>query len=200
MRHDVAQTTVSFSEHRLIAPAADLAQARLDVGHRILQRLAQQVLDRIVALGREAEDLEQRRAMLGMKLRMLRRGRDCMQSPADDGATIEREIRDVERELERASAGYAESKGSLATLDGYIEQMIAVLDHPERHVTLQRQPLRLNRMGVRVEPGSSEPADELELAELCVGDGVRATITLVRIPRAEMPPPRDWLGRAERAL
>ena len=80
------------------------------------------------------------------------------------------------------------------------QQMIAVLDQPERHVTLQRQPLRLNRMGVRVEPGSSEPADELELAELCIGDELRATITLVRIPRAEMPPPRDWLGQAERAL
>jgi hypothetical protein len=200
LRHDVAQTTVSFSGHRLIAPAADVAQARREVGRRILQRLAQQVLERIVALGHEAEDLQQRRAMLGMKLRMLQRGRDGMQALVDDGAPVEQQIRDVEQELKQASAGYAEAKGSLDTLDDYIEQMNAVLDHPEQHVTLQRQPLRLNRMGMKVEPGSSEPADELELAELCIGEGLRATVTLVRIPRAEMPPRRDWLGQAERAL
>ena len=200
LRHDVAQTTVGFSGHRLVAPSADLAQARLEVGRLILQRLAQQVLERIVAIGREAEDLQQRRAMLGMRLRMLQRGRDGLQALAVDGAAVEPQIRDIERELKQASAGYVEAKASLATLDGYIEQMNAVLGEPERHVSLQTLRLRLNRMGVKVEPGASESADELELAELCIGEGLRATVTLARIPRAEMPPPRDGLGQAERAL
>ena len=200
LRQDVAQTTVSFSGHRLIAPSPDLAQARLEVGRRILQRLAQQVLEHIVALGREAQDLQQRQAMLGMRLRMLQRGRDGMQALVSDGATVEQQIRDVEQELKQAAAGYAEAKGSLATLDGYIEQMNTVLNHPERHVTLQQQWLRLNRMGVKVDPGSNEPADDLELTELCLGEGLRATVTLVRIPRAALPPRQDWLAQAERAL
>ena len=200
LRHDVAQTTVGFSGHRLIAPSPDLAQARLEIGRRVLHRLAQQVLERIVAIGREAEDLQQRQAMLGMRLRMLQRGRDGMQALVSDGVTVEQQIRDVEQELKQATAGYAEAKGSLATLDGYIEQMNAVLGQPERHVTLQAQPLRLNRMGVKVDPSSSEPADDLDLAELCIDEGLRATVTLVRIPRAELPPRQDWLARAERAL
>ena len=118
----------------------------------------------------------------------------------DLGEAQTRAIRDVEQELKQATAGYAEAKGSLATLDGYIEQMNAVLGQPERHVTLQAQPLRLNRMGVKVDPGSSEPADDLDLAELCIGEELRATVTLVRIPRAELPPRQDWLAQAERAL
>ena len=34
-------------------------------------------------------------------------------------------------ELKNATEGYAEAKSSLATLDGYIEQMNAVLAHPD---------------------------------------------------------------------
>ena len=67
-------------------------------------------------------------------------------------------------------------------------------------MALQRVPLRVNRMGVKVDPGAASRADELELAELCLGEGLRATIALVRIPRSEMPPRQDWLAQAERAL
>ena len=35
VRQDVAQTAVSFSEHRLVAPSATLAATRLEIGRRI---------------------------------------------------------------------------------------------------------------------------------------------------------------------
>jgi len=43
LRHDVAQTTVGFSGHRLVAPSADLAQARLEVGALRLVRVKARV-------------------------------------------------------------------------------------------------------------------------------------------------------------
>jgi hypothetical protein len=200
VRHDVAQTTVSFSGHRLLAPAAELEQTRLEVGRRILQRLAQMVLARIVAIDEQAKDLHEHKAWLGMRLRMLQRARDGMQPLAGEGPDIEQQIHELERALKETTGGYLDAKRSLATLDGYIEQMNAVLGHPEEHVALVPVHLRLNRMGVKVDPGSPEQADDLELNELSLGKDLRVTIALVRIPRAELPPKEDLLGRAEQLL
>ena len=71
----------------------------------------------------------------------------------EQGLTIEQQIRDVERELKETTEGYAEARGNLITLDGYIEQMNAVLAQPEQHLALARVPLRVNRMGVKAEAG-----------------------------------------------
>ena len=44
LKREVAQTTISFSDHRLVAPAAALAETRPEVGRRIIRRLTQVAL------------------------------------------------------------------------------------------------------------------------------------------------------------
>lgn len=200
LKHDVAQVTVSFSGHRLIAAAAELAQTRLEVGRRIMQRVAQLALRRVLALDQKATDLQQRKGYLATRLKVLMLARDGMESLVSDPATIEQQIREIEQEMKSTVDDYIETKGALATLDGYLEQINAVLALPEEQVILTHVPLRINRMGMKVEPGSSEPAEELDLAELSIGEGLRAIIALVRIPRAEMPPKEDLIAQAERYL
>jgi hypothetical protein len=201
VRQDVVQTTVSFSEHRLIAPAAGEALTRLDVGRRIVQRLAQLVLARIVAVDQRAKDLHLHQAYLVMKRRMLENGRDGMQALTSDPASIELQIADVERALKETTESYREAKGSLSMLDGYIDHINAVLMHPEQQVGMKSVHIRVNLLGVKVEaPTSDEPTNPLELTELNIGEGLRATIALVRIPREELAPKQDLLAQAERFL
>ena len=201
MRQDVAQTTVSFSEHRLLAPAADEALTRLDVGRRIVQRLAQLVLARIVAVDQRAKDLHLHQAYLVMKRRMLQHGRDGMQVLVSDPASIELQIADVNRALKETTESYREAKSSLSMLDGYIGHINAVLAHPEQQVGMERVHMRVNLLGVKVDaPTSDEPTNELELTDLFIGEGLRATIALVRIPREELAPKEDLLAQAERFL
>ncbi|HEX6019995.1 MAG TPA: hypothetical protein VFZ28_18010 [Burkholderiaceae bacterium] len=200
VRQDVAQTTVSFGGYRLLAPAAELAQARQGVGRRIMQRLAQLVLQRVAGIGQQTQDLQMRKALLGVRLRMLRAGRDGMQPLVGDGPSFEQQIREVERELKETGAEYAEARGALATLDDYIEHINAVFGEPQAHVSLQRTLLRVSRMGVKVDEASGGETDGLELAELSIGDGLHATIVFVRIPRDELPPQEDLLEQAQRAL
>jgi uncharacterized coiled-coil protein SlyX len=200
LRQDVQQTTVSFSDHRLLAPAQDLAQSRLDVGRRILQRLAQLVLARIVGINEQVQDLQMKKAKLATRLRMLRSARDGMQPLVSEGLTTEQQIRDVERELQQTADDYTEARVNLATLDGYIDHINAVLSHPQQQVSLTRMRMRLSRMGVKLEAGQGSDADELDLAELSIGEGLRATISFVRIARDELPPKEDLLSRAQRAL
>lgn len=200
LKQDVAQVSVGFSGHRLIAPAADAAGARLEVGRRIIERLAQLALSRVASLGEKAADLEQHKAFLATRLRVLRLGRGGVESLTSDPAKTEHQIRELERELKEATHGYAEAKSVLIDPDGCIDQINTVLARPEEQVALTHVPLRLNRMGIQVEAGSSEPAADLDLTELSLGGGLRATIALVHIPRNELPPKEDRLAQAEKYL
>ncbi len=200
LKQDVQQTTINFGGHRLLAVAPDMAQARLEVGRRIMERLAQLALTRILNSQQEVNDLHLRKAMLNTRLRMLHSARDGMAPLVEHGLTIEQQILDVERELKETADDYAEARTNLATLDGTIDLMNAVLSHPEQQVALAHVPLRLTRMGVKVESGQAGEADSLDLTELSIGEGLQATITFVRIPRDELPPREDLLSQAQRAL
>jgi len=200
LRQEVAQETVSFSEHRLFAPAATLADTRLEIGRRIFRRLAQVALSRIVALDMKASELEQHKAYLAARLRLLRLSRDGMEGAVKDPATVGEQIRALERELQEAVEGYIEAKTGLATLDGYIKHIDDVFSRPEQHLTVTHTPLRLSRMGIRVDDSSTGPVNELTLTEMSIGENLRVAIAIARCPRSEVPPKEDLIAKAARYL
>lgn len=200
VRHDVQQVAVSFSEHRLIAPASTLAAARLEIGRRIVQRLAQVALSRVVALDMKATELEEHKAYLAARLRILQLARDGMEGLVRDPATIGEQIDAVERELKETVDGYIEAKASLATLDSYIQRIREVFSNPEEHVTLTHAPLRVSRLGIKVDAGFQGAVNELTLAELAIGPDLRGAVAIVRCPRSELPPKEDLIANAERYL
>ena len=148
LRQDVAQTTVSFDKHRLLAPAAELLDCRRQVGLLILRRMAELALERITALGERATELEQRKAMLGSRLRMLNLRRNGIEEIAAGDASAE--IAAIEKELKATVDDFHDAKASLATLDTRIEHIKAIFDAPAEHVSLARTELRVNRMGYKV--------------------------------------------------
>src|SRR5258705_6096110 len=95
------QTLVSFSGHRIVDPSATLAATRLDIGRRILLRLAQVALARIVAADAKATELHQHKAYLGARIRLLRLAKDGMEGIVKDPATIANEMKTVQRALGR---------------------------------------------------------------------------------------------------
>lgn len=198
LRQDVAQTTVSFEKHKLFAPAAEPLACRRQVGVLILRRMAALALERITALGERAVELEQRKAMLGSRLRMLslRRGGLDEIAAGDAGAEIAR----LEKALQATAEDYQDAKASLATLDKRIEQVNAVFAAPAEHVNIARTQLRVNRMGFKVAEGAGEPVEPITLTELTIGSGLTAVIAFVRCPRAELPPKEDMIARAGREL
>jgi len=200
LQHDVAQVTVSFSEHRLIAPAATLAATRLEIGKRIIQRLAQVALSRIIALDTKATELQEHKAFLAARMRLLNLARDGMEGIVKDPATISEQMKAVERELKETVGDYIETKSSLATLDGYIGQIDDVFSHADQHVTLTHTPVRISSLGFKVDAAATGPVNALTLAELSLGENLRGAIALVRCPRSELPPKEDLMANAERYL
>jgi ABC-type multidrug transport system fused ATPase/permease subunit len=117
-----------------------------------------------------------------------------------DPATIDEQMKAVERELKETVEGYIEAKASLATLDGYIRHIDEVFSHPEQHVSLTHKPLRMSRMGVKVDQTFMGAVNELALTELSIGENFTAAIAIVRCPRSELPPKEDLVANAERYL
>ena len=200
MREEVAQTTVNFSGHKLVAPARSEQLVRLEVGRRIMARLAQVALGRILEIDRKGLKHEQNKAWLATRLRFLKLAQDGMESIVEDPTTIAQQIDSVQRELDQAVKDYIEVKSSLVTLDGYMAQIKEVFGKPDQHVALTRSELRLSRMNVKMDASSEEPHQALTLAELRVGDRLQAVVAFVRCPRSEQPAREDLLAKAERYL
>ncbi|MBO9516368.1 MAG: hypothetical protein J7549_19810, partial [Variovorax sp.] len=200
LMHDVTQTTVNFTGHRLVGLALDEAQTRLEVGRRIVLRLARVALGRILEIDRQGIAQEQQKSYLATRLRFLKLARDGAQGIVDDPATIASQIAEAQQKLDQAVKDTIAVKSTLVTLDGYIAQIEAVFGHPADHVTLASTALRLDRMNVKVPEGSMDPHEVLQLAELRVGDRLDVVIAFARCARTDVPAPRDLLAQAERFL
>src|SRR5260221_3356933 len=133
---DIQQTLVSFSGHRLVAPHTVLAEARIEVGRRIVLRLAQVALMRIVAVDEKATELGEHKAYLGARLRLLRLAEDGMEGIVKDSSKIAADRKALERQLKETVDGYIDAKGSLATLDGYIGHIEEECSNPAKHIGL----------------------------------------------------------------
>jgi hypothetical protein len=200
VQRDVAQKTVGFSGHRILAVAAEALACRQEVGARIMRRLAALALQRITARERRGNELEERKAILAARLRLLTLRRGGLQSVAGDASDEGAEIESLERALQATVDDYIETKTNLATLDGTIGIINEILGAPQEHLRLARLRRRISRMGIVVPEGSTESAADLEFLELALGEGLRAVIAVVRVPRSEMPPKADRFKDAARHL
>ena len=197
---DVPQVTVSFSGHRLFAPSASFEATRLEVGRRIIRRLAQLALKRIVDLDMKAAELGERKAWLAARLRLVKLAVDGAAGLLEDTVDTRSKMAALERELHATVHDYIETKASVATMASYTGHIKAVLDHPEQHVSLHSTPMRLSRMGVRVDGSHPGPVNAFTLSELAIGEGVAVVIAIVRCPLAELPAEADPLANAERYI
>jgi hypothetical protein len=64
--NDVAKVSVSFSDHRVIAPSSTAAETRIEVGKRIIGRLAEVALTQIARASENASELKARKAHLSV--------------------------------------------------------------------------------------------------------------------------------------
>ena len=66
--------------------------------------------------------------------------------------------------------------------------------------SLTHTPLRVSRLGIKLDAAASDTANELTLAELAIADNFHGVIALVRCPRAELPAREDLVAKAARYL
>jgi hypothetical protein len=198
LRRDVLQTTLGFAAHRLVALAADPLRSRRLVGEAILRRIASLALERIVAMRERAVELDTRKGILAARLRMLSLRRDGLHELAPGEADPAEEIATLERELKVTAKAHAEARSRTADLDFSIAAVDAVFGAPDQIVGIDLIETRVDHLGYKIEEDAA--GTTLRLNELWIGPNLRGVIVFVRVPRAAVPASRDRLAEAARYL
>jgi hypothetical protein len=202
-RSDVPQTTVSFSDHQIRICGPQDAGLRREIVFRMIDQLAIEALSRIAADSSRRDELDQERALLATRLRLIERQGTGMRSvlggpargDASDSARLRTQMEENDRELK--------SLGSRAeTLDRQLGVMCEVFADASQliHVTAKR--LRLSRMNVVLpEHGEDEGHTlDLEIARVPGDPPSERAFALVQVSRGDVPKGRNLLDEAARLL
>ena len=193
---DVAQTTVSFADYRLLDPTAAEDDTRRLLQRRAFDHLLALSLEHINAAHTERDQLERERQLLRRKQAALTTGRwtfDYAESDTPpDPQALQHQLEEIESQLLSLGAGPS-------LLTAHLEIVVDTLSKAEQNFWLEHQPLIVNRMGIQQTQASTQ-APQIELTLLRNVAGRRLVARLVGIARANLPPRRDLLHEAQRVL
>jgi hypothetical protein len=198
LRHDVAQVTVGFNNHRLVDPTAVEDDTRRLLKRRAFDHLLTLALIGIADSHGERGDLERERDLLRSKLAALQAGRWGFGDAAGEGAgeespdpeALQQRVADIDAQLSTFSTGL---------LENHLDILVDVLAAAAENFRSESTALCVDRQGVK-QAQPSVLAPEISLTQLHNSTGRSVVVRVARIERADLPPPPDFLREAQRYL
>jgi hypothetical protein len=183
LKRDVLQTSVDFSDHRIVAPAISEAETRKELSLRVLELLATHSLEDILSLIELKKDMETEKRTLEIKLNLhdaLVRSRKSILPDKSDNTGNAGEAHEMLGELDRK---IAETRLTLDEPEDYLNRISELLYHPERF--LRSVPVRMfvNDMNIIIKKANQGKVDEIRFAELSTDTGLRKAAVLVDCKR-----------------
>ncbi len=200
VQSDVVQTTVSFTNHRLIVPASTEAELRRQVEQRAFHHLVEEAMDQVSQAFARKKGLEEQRALLRLKLKIMRRQHRGLQGLVEAEPQAGQDSQELQRELGEVEARYSQLQVVLSNLENYVPHLDKVLGHPEEHLSLHEIPLRLSRMNIVVSRTTGEPVRELRLDEIKLRDGRCFALLFVKCRRDALRERHELWDEAARRL
>lgn len=198
--HDVPQTKISFSDHRIVICGRTEIDLREEIARRMVDQLALEGLARLAAdrrdlIAKGRELLETRVALLehqGVGIRSVLGERP--DTNADELARLKVQIEENARSL-------AALRVPTEAIELELDRVCDVYSHPADHLYVERRSIRLDLMNV-LRQDDSEAARQIDFRIARIpGDPPRMrAFALVRYPRAELLPGGLHVDAAMRAL
>lgn len=199
IQREVLQTAVGFVDIAVGIPAATEAEVRTALKQAAFEETVLHALHKIASMKTMRTDLEKDRAMLQMRHRLLQGSLGEAESVFGGGPKSVSKLQAVEAELAANNTHLREMFGSFQTLEYYLEQVTAVLEHPHEYLRLTPTSVRLNRMNIVVDEHDKH-GNTIDLLEVAVTNRPPRVVLLVKYPRAELLPKEDFLKMARRYL
>ncbi|HHH45197.1 MAG TPA: hypothetical protein ENK49_13760 [Gammaproteobacteria bacterium] len=186
IKRDVRQTTVNFTDHRVVTPSVDEQELKEKLRQRAFESLIAFTLERISDLVAARHLAQEQQQLLNMRRKIAQL----------KGNSLEPLLRAPDSMEEHASvqAGQAAEGGLLSTLDDYIDRIADVLCKPENWLRVYPVSLRLNEMNVKTDAASDTSGHTLQLTEAALGEQLKRTLFIARFPRGELLPKQDFLA------
>ncbi len=189
VQREVAQAVVGFSEHQVRICGHEKSEVLRLLGTQAYEYLVAQALSEIGEERSERRDLEEKRALIRSRLRLLRQHGPGLGSVFGSAPAAQGEELALEAEL-LANERQVEAMGSpQSTMEGELESLREVLEHPERYVRVEKKTMRLNTMNVVVDEKSNDVASDIafSLAQLMGVPKIQRAFVLARFARADLP-------------
>ncbi len=203
IQRDIAQTVISFSNHQARICGRDEMEVRRLLGAQAYEYLVVQALSEIGEERSERRELEDNRAVIRARLRLLQQqgpGLGSVFGSAPSGATDEQRrletlLLDNERQIEAMG-------DSQAMLESELDCLRSVLEHPERYVQVEKRQMRLSTMNVVLDDLDTDVALDIAfaLAHLSGVPRIESAFILASYARDDMSETRIDFGYAERYL
>ncbi len=186
VQRDVMQQSISFYDHKLMSPASNEAGVRQGIKECIFDGLITYTLQQIAAIKNERRELQNQRRILHAQLRVRQNQGGglsalLMQAQQQQDQTtpqIARQLSEAEHRLE----AMLEKKDVLRF---YLNEIVSLLDCPEAFITLQVACLKLNDMGVLMQPDATS-ASTVCFSELDISNVLKRVVTIVRYHKADL--------------
>jgi hypothetical protein len=184
LKKDVLQVAVSFTDHRIYSPAPSEPEAREGLKNCLFQGLVSNALERIMKLRLASHHLQSKHQMLHSRLRRFRQKAREVLPGTRHTARINQNIEDTSLELRRIEQKLLHSP--LLTPQVLLEQVMDVFSKPQDFIRIREFPLRLNKMGIKIDIDSPQPGNQLNLTEVIIGEELPRVVTLATFPRQEL--------------
>jgi hypothetical protein len=187
LQEEVATQSVTFAEPLAVHPAVDEGGVRRTLADLTLDGIMRGALRRLAESAKASKGLEERRAMLRLRLHIASGGKHALASlfggeaeePVDESQeAIRAELDEVEAQL-----GALRSDGG--GLERVFETVRDVLLSPEQHVHLRDLALRLDRMNLLAVGAGAAEVEPVSLVEATGPRGTRVAV-IARYARADV--------------
>ena len=200
LHHDVAQTTLSFSDHRVRICGRTEAALREEIERRLIDQLALEGLSMLAAT--RAARLARGRELMQERVALLHRRGTGMSSVAGGGATVAaEELAHVQMQIAQNADGLAALRAPADVVEHELEGICEVFGKPAEYVFIRNRRIRIDMMNV-VQEDETKRGSEIEFHFVRipgVAPEMRA-FAMVRFRRADLPPGGLHIDAAMRAL
>jgi hypothetical protein len=203
LRRDVAQTTVSFSDHQVRICARTDAELREEIVRRLVDQLALEGLARIAADQTRRDLLEQERALLKTRLQLLeRQGAGIRSVLGDETAISSEEHAQLQQQLAENGANLSGLGLKTEALDNELDRMCDVFSDPQPHIDITSKCLYLDRMNVILDKSNQLDGEEITfpVARIPTRPPQIRAFSLVRFARSDLLPEVSMFETAARLL
>lgn len=202
VQREVAQTVIGFSGHQARICGNEESEVRRLLGTQAYEYLVAQALSEIGEERSERRELEEKRALIRSRLRLLQQhgpglGSVFGSAPVTQGEQLALEAELLENERQVEALGSPQS-----ALEAELDFLRDVLEHPERYIRVEQKKIRLNTMNVVIDEKSDDVASDVvfSLAQLTGVPQVQRAFVLARFARADLPESRMNFEDAARYL
>jgi hypothetical protein len=186
VQREVMQTSVSFTDHQVYTPGESDTDARRALKCCIFNGILNYARDKLSEAS--SSDIE-RRKRLSILRSQLRK--------ADHRAMLEKQQTDLQMQIRDLEDAIKQAALRPSTLEDHLVHVADVLHNASQFVSADFQHLHLSHMGFKVAQESSVPAYELDIAEIRIATREPRVAALVRFPRNELLPKKDFLLQAD---